>query len=210
MCADGFRILAQEGAFDEAVKGVDAILHIASPVTARADDPDELILPAVNGTTGLLQSVMKDRGTVKRIVYMSSCAAAFSPPPAGHAGFTRVLDETSWNEHSPALVREKGRDAPGLEKYRASKTLAERAAWELYEAERAKDLAEDALGWDLVTLLAPLVFGPVMHEAPTLEGLGGTPKMWYDNVVKGAIKGDMLTKYGCVSALDGWFKLAWG
>lgn len=30
----------QEGAFDEAVKGVDAILHTASPVILKADDPE--------------------------------------------------------------------------------------------------------------------------------------------------------------------------
>jgi hypothetical protein len=31
---------AQEGAFDEAVKGVDAIEHTASPFHLKADDPD--------------------------------------------------------------------------------------------------------------------------------------------------------------------------
>ncbi|RPD79313.1 NAD(P)-binding protein [Lentinus tigrinus ALCF2SS1-7] len=184
--------MAVEGAFDEAVEGIDAILHIASPVTADVDDPDDLILPAVNGTESVLQSALKHRATVKRVLYMSSCAAVYNPPPPGHASFTRVLDETVWNEYSPALVREKGRDAPGLEKYRASKTLAERAAWELYETEQAKG----NLGWDLVTLLAPLVFGPIIHEAPTLERFGGTPRMWYNNVVKGALQGEALTKYG--------------
>lgn len=32
--------LKQEGAFDEAVKGVDAIEHTASPFHMNADDPD--------------------------------------------------------------------------------------------------------------------------------------------------------------------------
>lgn len=35
----------QEGAFDEVVKGVDAIEHTASPVTFNLEDPDGAVLP---------------------------------------------------------------------------------------------------------------------------------------------------------------------
>jgi hypothetical protein len=67
----------QEGAFDEALEGVDAIEHVASPVSSSFHDPQgafesltftsyadtlfalEAIEPAVNGTTGLLNSVLK-------------------------------------------------------------------------------------------------------------------------------------------------------
>jgi len=38
--------IAEPGAFDEAVKGVDAVIHTASPVTVHADDPDGEYDPA--------------------------------------------------------------------------------------------------------------------------------------------------------------------
>lgn len=102
----------------------------------------ELIVPAVNGTVGILQSAMKygcvtefissiesyvyrrsihRRPSVKRIVVTSSCAAVqeIDPKP-------RVFSELDWNNQSVRAVEENGRDAlPGV-KYRASKTLAEK------------------------------------------------------------------------------------
>lgn len=69
--------IEKEGAFDEVVKGVDGIEHVASPFHFKADDPQgefcvnedevdyglisciELIGPAVKGTVGVLQSAVK-------------------------------------------------------------------------------------------------------------------------------------------------------
>lgn len=69
----------KDGAFDEAVKGVQYILHIASPVpnpdlTGESDLDAELIQPAIKGTSGVIQSAHK-YGAVKRIVITSSAAA---------------------------------------------------------------------------------------------------------------------------------------
>lgn len=47
---------AQDHAFDEAVKGVDGIVHTASPLSYSFNDPNEAIGPAVNGTLGVLKS----------------------------------------------------------------------------------------------------------------------------------------------------------
>ncbi|KAJ7820077.1 NAD(P)-binding protein [Mycena olivaceomarginata] len=58
--------ITQEGAFDEAVKGV--------------DEPDELIRPAIHGTVGILQSALKHGTSVKRVVVTSSCAAVLQAP----------------------------------------------------------------------------------------------------------------------------------
>ncbi|TKA65418.1 hypothetical protein B0A55_09751 [Friedmanniomyces simplex] len=67
-------ILAQ-GAFDEAVKGVKYILHVASPLTTGITMDDDLeakiIRPAVYGTLGLFGSAKKE-SSVKRIVVTSS------------------------------------------------------------------------------------------------------------------------------------------
>jgi nucleoside-diphosphate-sugar epimerase len=51
----------QEGAFDEAVKGVDAVAHTASPFHFNVTDPKELTEPAVQGTTGILRSIQKNK-----------------------------------------------------------------------------------------------------------------------------------------------------
>jgi len=65
-----------EGAFDEAVKGVKYIIHVASPVIkGEGFTPDQyetgLVQPAVRGTTGILNSAYKAPG-IKRIVITSS------------------------------------------------------------------------------------------------------------------------------------------
>jgi nucleoside-diphosphate-sugar epimerase len=50
----------QEGAFDEVVKGVDAVIHPASPFHFKVTHPNELIEPAINGTVGVLRSIKKN------------------------------------------------------------------------------------------------------------------------------------------------------
>ena len=167
-------------------------MHIASPVHATAEHPDEIIVPAVQGTTSILFSALKHRDTVKRVFVMSSAAAIFPGPTPGEPITTKVMDESVWNELSVAHCREKGRDADKMHMYRASKTLAERAAWEFVEAHKE----EIAGAWDLVVINPPWVYGPVIHEAPSLESFGSTQSQWYGAVVKGLAKGDALTKAG--------------
>ncbi|GFZ50367.1 hypothetical protein JCM24511_08124 [Saitozyma sp. JCM 24511] len=70
--------IVEEGAFDEAVKGVDAVAHMASPYHFDADEPDELFVPAVNGTVGVLNSLKKNNPNISRIVITSSVAAVMN------------------------------------------------------------------------------------------------------------------------------------
>ena len=155
--------LMQDGAFDEAVKGVDAIAHTASPFHLNAVEPSELIIPAVHGTTGVLVSAQKFGTSVKRVIILSSCAAVLNPSPD-----PKVWDETSWNEVSVRTVEEQGKDALPVEKYRTSKTLAERAAWKFVEENK------DSITFDLVALNPPFVFGPVLHEVTDAEKLNSS------------------------------------
>jgi hypothetical protein len=60
------------------------------------------------------------RSEVKRILVMSSCASIRS------ASETKVFSEEDWNEESISIVKENGDLAPGIDIYRASKTLAEK------------------------------------------------------------------------------------
>ncbi|KAK0194726.1 hypothetical protein F5146DRAFT_926509 [Armillaria mellea] len=165
--------ITKDGAFDEAVKGVDAIAHTASPVQLSVSDPQELIVPALKGTVGMLTSAAKYGSSVRRIVVTSSCAAILRSEPG-----SITLSEVDWNEQSPKEVEEKGLDASPLAKYRASKALAEKAAWDFYEGHRSQ------FAWDLTVMNPPWVFGPFIHDVPTLNALNASSKTWYNAVVQ--------------------------
>ncbi|KAJ7490816.1 D-lactaldehyde dehydrogenase [Mycena latifolia] len=161
--------ITKEGAFDEAVKGVDAIEHTASPFHFNADDPAELFEPAIKGTVGILESALKYGKSVKRVVVTSSTVAVMnlSTEP-------QVLDELSWNDDAVRDVEEKGRASAARVKYGASKTLAERAAWDFVKQHRSE------IGWDLSVMNPPLVVGPVIHAVLSPEALN-TSSIWMYN-----------------------------
>ena len=167
-------------------------MHAASPVVLDSDDPTAVITPAVEGTRNVLNSASKHHATVRRVVLLSSVGAIQNALPPGHAGTPIVLDESSWNETSLKAV-ERGK-ASGMDIYCASKTLAERAAWKLAEEREAGK----GLGWDLVTIIPPVVFGPIVHEALDLDSFGGTARIWYNHIVRGDMPHELLTRDGYV------------
>ena len=130
----------------------------------------------------MLASALKNAPSVKRIVITSSVAAVVTPSPN-----PSTFSEEDWNEDSIVEIKEKGKDASPIAKYRASKTLAERTAWEWYEANKA------TLPWDLVVLLPVWVFGPPVNPVMALSDLAPSMRIWYSNVVK-AQSSDALTK----------------
>lgn len=165
------------GAFDEAVQGVDAIEHTASPFHFKAEDPEEMNRPAVLGTTRMLESALAHGKAVKRIVVTSSCASVFNFPVPGKP---RTFSEADWNDQMVEDVKKNGRNAHMYSKYCASKTLAERAAWEFVEKNKGK------IGWDLVVLNPPYVYGPMLQEVSSPDALNESMQEWYDAVVKSA------------------------
>lgn len=75
--------IAQEGAFDEAVKSsvpFEAVIHTASPFHFNATDVKrDLLDPAINGTIGILKATKKNAPMVKRVVRpMPLCTSLFS------------------------------------------------------------------------------------------------------------------------------------
>ncbi|KAL0956958.1 hypothetical protein HGRIS_003059 [Hohenbuehelia grisea] len=170
--------IAEKGAFDEAVKGVDAIEHVASPYHVEADDPQDLIAPAVNGTVGILESALKYAPTVKRVVITSSCAAV------RHEDTKPILfTEEDWNEQSILIVEKEGRAAPNIIKYRASKTLAEKAAWKFMENHK------DEISWDLVAINPPFVFGPMTHPVASRADLNTSTSDFLSIAISADAKG---------------------
>ncbi|KAI8986796.1 NAD(P)-binding protein [Trametes punicea] len=180
--------ITKEGAFDEHVQDVAAIAHTATPVRLDAVEPDELIIPAMRGTLEILNAARTHGRYVQRVVVLSSTAAVTRPDL--DPSTTLVLDESSWNEAEVAQCREKGRDATPLAKYRASKTLAERAAWEFVDRHRAE------IAWDLVVLNPPFVYGPALHQVDLPENLNWSAKEWFDKVVKGELDDVVLANSG--------------
>ncbi|KAJ7079512.1 hypothetical protein C8R43DRAFT_1083223 [Mycena crocata] len=165
--------ITQAGAFDDAVKGVDAIEHTALPFHLQVDDPAELLEPAIKGTLGILESARKYGASVKRVVVTSSTAAVMnlSTEP-------QVLSELDWNDQAVKDIEENGRKAAAPAKYRASKTLAERAAWDFM----AKHKSE--LAWDLSVMNPPLVLGPIIHAVTTPDSLNTSSRNMYDAFTK--------------------------
>ncbi|GAA5914375.1 SDR family oxidoreductase [Sporobolomyces salmoneus] len=169
-----------EGAFNEAVKGVDAVLHTASPFHFNVQDPwKDLIDPAVKGTKNLLQAAATEKG-IKRVVITSSFAAIVNPYDPVYV----FKEDEDWNEYSPKQVEEKGKDVDPAQAYRASKTLAERAAWDFIEKEKP--------GFDLATINPPLIFGPIIHDVPSPDKLNTSVNNFYQ-FLKGKKDADAAT-----------------
>ena len=62
--------------WQDAVRGVDAVVHTASPVAFGDDDfREQHLAPAVNGTKGVLEAAAKE-GSVKNVVMTSSYGAS--------------------------------------------------------------------------------------------------------------------------------------
>ncbi len=128
--------LLDEKAFDEAFAGAEFVLHMASPYSLEAKDPQrELVDPAVLGTLAVLRAAARTP-SVKRVVLTSSMAAVTDEPDG------RVLTEADWNVKS-SLDRNP---------YYFAKAEGERAAWAFMEREKP--------GFDLVVINPYLVIGP--------------------------------------------------
>ena len=125
--------VAQEGAFDKAVVSdppFEAVIHTASPFHFNVTDVQkELLDPAVIGTTGILKSIKKSAPSVNRVVITSSFASIVNPSKG--TAPDKTYSEADWNPitHKEALEN----PAAG---YRASKTFAEKAAWDFVEKEK--------------------------------------------------------------------------
>jgi nucleoside-diphosphate-sugar epimerase len=161
--------LTDDAGWPEAVAGCRFVLHVASPFPpAQPSDPDELIVPAREGTLRVLRAAL-DAGA-ERIVVTSSTAAvdrARGEEPG------RVLSEQDWTDPGN----------PRLSPYVRSKTIAERAAWELVEQRGARER--------LAVVNPGAILGPVVGEDDSfsldlvsrlLKGEPAAPRLGYSIV----------------------------
>ena len=141
--------LDRDEGWDRAVEGCSLILHIASPVPRQAPKhPDEVIVPARDGTLRVLKAAAKARA--KRVVMTSSIASVVY----GHKrDGSETYDEDDWT----VLSSEVGA-------YEQSKTIAERAAWDYLNSLR------DDERFEFVTLNPGLVLGPLLSDYASISG----------------------------------------
>jgi len=134
-----FLDLTKDEGWTEAMVGCDVLMHTASPFPlAEPKDPQELIRPAVDGTLRAMTAALA--AGIKRVILTSSCAAIYkdaSKPKDAPS------DERNWT--TP--------ENPSVGAYEASKTLAEKAAW---------DFVAQHPDMVLTTINPGAVFGPSM------------------------------------------------
>ena len=165
--------LLNDGAYDRAVAGCDYVMHTASPYEINVKNPQtDLVDPAVNGTETVLESCLKSGG-VKRVILTSSIAAITDEPDS-----MKVFTEKDWNTMS-SLDRHP---------YQYSKTLAERAAWDLVMRKRPT--------FDLVAINPTMVSGPSLGPS-----LNTTNRMIRD-IINGAFPCIMDINWGFVDVRD--------
>ncbi len=157
--------LTADTGWTEAIQGCDYVLHVASPFPpAQPKDPDELIVPAREGTLRVLRLALA--AGVERVVVTSSVAAV----SGGHSPDGGPLDENDWTDLGN----------PSLSPYVRSKTIAEQAAWDLVrEAGASKRLAVVNPG----AILGPALssdhsFSLAMVER-LLKGVPGAPRVGF-------------------------------
>jgi dihydroflavonol-4-reductase len=160
--------LRSDDGWAEAAAGCDYVLHVASPFPpAQPKDPDELIVPAREGTLRVLGAGL-DAGA-DRVVVTSSVAAI----TGGRRPASAPLTEEDWSD--PAN--------PKLTPYAKSKTIAERAAWDFV---RERNAAER-----LAVVNPGAILGPALSEDRSyslqviermLRGMPGVPRIGFSFV----------------------------
>jgi len=140
--------LLNKGDFDKASLGCELIFHTASPFKLNINDPQlDLVNPAVEGTKNVLESANRS-DSCKRVVLTSSCASIVGD--AIECDGRSSTDESYWNETSNLEHQP----------YSYSKTMAEKAAWEINKNQDQ---------WDLITINPSLVVGPGINPFGSSE-----------------------------------------
>ena len=164
-CAEGW---------DTAVEGCDFVLHVASPfILGVPKHEDDLIVPAVSGAQFVVSAAIKVG--VKRVVLTSS-GASITDTHDGKTHFT----EADWTDT----------EHPKTSAYYKSKTLAERRAWHLIEAQTGETNTELT------------VINPTVVVGPSLTQDIGTSNEFIRQIVAGKVPAAANLHFGFVDVRD--------
>ncbi len=142
--------LLMDGSYADGMSGCEVVFHTASPFVLNPKDAQrDLIEPAKQGTINVLNQASKTP-SVKRVVLTSSYLATIGDnADLSYHGRTAITED-DWNTTSSL----------NHQPYAYSKTVAEREAWRLAEAQDQ---------WDLVTINPAFVLGPGINPNATSE-----------------------------------------
>lgn len=132
-----FADLTKADGWDDAMQGVDYVLHVASPLGGNNHEDPTLIPIAKSGVENVIGAAIK--AGVKKVVMTSSGAANYPDKKDANP----AVDESFWTDDKNKWITN----------YMRSKIIAERTAWELIGKQTHTKL---------VTILPGAILGPYM------------------------------------------------
>ncbi|WVF71735.1 hypothetical protein IAT40_006543 [Kwoniella sp. CBS 6097] len=151
------------GDLSELLEGVEAVAHLAAPLSQTANTTwEDFKNPTIDGTLNVLDQA-KQTKSIKAFALMSSFAAIFDPAPA-NGGWGKVYTENDWFPYDEEYVASlKPSDNPYAATfwYCAAKKYLEFAVngW----------IEEEKPAWPVSILCPPMVYGPVLQATKPEE-----------------------------------------
>ncbi|KAJ4485291.1 hypothetical protein J3R30DRAFT_3696628 [Lentinula aciculospora] len=136
-----------------ALKGVDALIHSASPIFGEGVSGQDLYSGAFEGTISLVKQAIAVG--LKKIIVTGTFVNLFDADFQAAFG-TRVLTEKDFGSITPETI---DLNNDGMRVYQEAKILADKAIWELSQLNS---------NVDFTVLLPPALFGPHLSTEATL------------------------------------------
>ena len=133
----------------------------------------DLLLPAIKGTTSILQAINANAPKVRRVVITSSFAAVVDMSFGARPGY--VYTENDWNP----VTFDEAKIADAATAYCASKALAEKAAFDFVSNEQPQ--------FSITTICPPMIYGPLKQTVDDLSRLNTSAADFY-RLMNGSIK----------------------
>ncbi|KAE8410785.1 hypothetical protein BDV36DRAFT_289295 [Aspergillus pseudocaelatus] len=151
--------------FQNAPTPLTHVIHTASPVKFVVEDiREDMIEPAVNGTTQILKSAIKYGGqTLKRFILLGSAGAVLNPFEYVSGKGDHPYTENDWN---PVTVEEAVELKDDVVGYTVSKAQAELHAWEIMKTEKPS--------FDLTVVNPSVITGPMIHPISGSKSINET------------------------------------
>ncbi|KAK7457026.1 hypothetical protein VKT23_010329 [Stygiomarasmius scandens] len=146
--------------FSDALKGVEAVVHSASPAYLKGENGKEIFEGAYQGTIHILEQAIA--AGVKKIVATGTIASLFDGDFKNAFGTKTITGK----DFSPVTADQIDINDPNtMGTYVAAKTVADKKVWEL---------AHQHLDVDITVVLPPVIFGPFVPNFPVTSrsGLG--------------------------------------
>ncbi|KAI9659492.1 MAG: putative secondary metabolism biosynthetic enzyme [Bathelium mastoideum] len=158
------------GAWDEVVKGVDGIIHVAGDMSFGAD-PNKVVTPMVKAVRNLLETAAKSKDPpVKRFVFTSSNQAALNRT----FGKEFTIDGSIWNESAVEAAWKPPPYEPDRiwDVYSALKTQSEQEIWRFGREEKPEFIINSVLPCFNV--------GPIFHPKQSGSTAKWVMDFWKD------------------------------